>query len=474
MDRPGIKPSSVKWYRRLQVQLWLWAILPFILVIAAFTFTGVYEHQRAMRDFVSERDVAMASLYAQQIDNALALGSVTLDGNGLALVIREATVGQHGVIYVVDTGGRVLFYPGLLHLGENWARNPAVRAALAAAPGTVSGNFPDGTPTLASFAIVGETGWRVLVEEPLADVIVPILRFSSALPIAIGLAGLLSLLLIYFSLRTIVRPLRRLSDAAARITWGELSDLPTDVGGVEEIRHLGEALRDMVRRIRDYQQSMRDYIAAILQGQEVERARLSRELHDETVQDWIAAVQRLRLAQRAVERGDTPAALQTLDETQDLAASALDELRRLIKGLRPAYLEDLGLLPALEMLLQDMRVGGLVAEMVVQGDRRRLSPEVELVAYRVVQEALTNAQQHAQAHQIVLTVHFGHDHVLLSVSDDGVGFVPPAGPEEMTEEGHFGLVGMRERLLLVGGSLNIESQPGHGTRIMARFPFPAQ
>jgi two-component system sensor histidine kinase UhpB len=334
----------------------------------------------------------------------------------------------------------------------------------------VEGRFSDGTATLASFATVVETHWRVLVEEPVSEVIVPILRFSSVLPVMIAAAGLLSLLLTYFSLRTIVYPLQRLSEAAEQVTWGELSQLPADVGGVEEIRDLGHALRDMVGRIRGYQQSMRDYIAAIVQGQETERARLSRELHDATVQDWVATRQRLLLAQRALERGDVPATQETLGEMRQLANSALDELRRMIRALRPAYLEDLGLLPAVEMLVQETQEAGLAVELTVLGEPRRLPPEVELVAYRLAQEALTNVAQHAQAQQAVVSISFSPTELLVSISDDGRGFVPPGGPEEMTRRGHFGLVGMRERVLLVGGSLEIQSQPGQGTRVLARFP----
>ena len=120
----------------------------------------------------------------------------------------------------------------------------------------------------------------------MADVIVPILQFTSILPTLVVIMGVFSLVLIYFSLRTIVRPLQRLSEQAAQITGGDVSGLQQDVGGVEEIRQLHIALRDMAERIRHYQASMRDYIDGITQGQEAERARLSRDLHDETVQSF--------------------------------------------------------------------------------------------------------------------------------------------------------------------------------------------
>ncbi len=462
--------SGAKWYRRLEVQLWLWAILPLTLVLVAITFTGVYSHQQAMRDFVAERDAAMASLYARQIDDALAHGAVLLNGGGLAFVIQDAKVGKSGVIYVVDEEGRALFHPNPAVVGTDLSSNPAVRRAIGAMAGTVDGRFPDGTETIASFATVGETRWRVLVEEPVADVIVPILRFSSIVPILVGAAVLLSLIVIFFSVRTVVRPLQRLADASAQITGGDFTGLQTDVGGVEEVRNLQRALRDMVERIRGYQESMRDYIEGITQGQEAERARLSRELHDETVQDLIAADQRLQMAQRALERGDDQAALSTLHESRKVCQETLGELRRLIRALRPVYLDDLGFLPALEMLVQEVQGEGQEADLVVWGEPRRLHPDVELAAFRVAQEALTNALQHSAARKVSLTVSFGQRELTLTVEDDGVGFEPPDVQSTLTREGHFGLVGMRERVLLLGGRLDIASRPGAGTRVTARFP----
>lgn len=462
-------PSHGKWYRRLEVQLWLWAILPLTLVLVAVTFTGVYGHQHAMRNFVAERDAAMADLYARQIEDGLAHGAVYLDGSGLSLIVRDARIGKRGIIYVVDAGGRAVFHPDPTVLGTDISSSPAVRQALGALTGTVDGLFPDGEETLASFATVGETRWRVIVEEPVADVIVPILRFSSLVPALVAAAVVLSLIVIYFSVRTIVRPLQRLAEASTQITGGNFSGLQAEAGGVEEIRELQSALRGMVERLRRYQESMRDYIDGITQGQEAERARLSRELHDETVQDIIAAAQRLQMTQRALERGDTPTALESLRAARALTQNTLDELRRLIRALRPIYLEDLGFLPALEMLAREIQEPP--AEILITGEPRRLKPEVELAAFRVAQEALANAVQHARASQITLVVAFGNRELILSVEDDGSGFEPPDMPDALTEEGHFGLVGMRERVFLLGGHLDIASRPGNGTRVTARFPI---
>jgi signal transduction histidine kinase len=436
------------------------------------TFTGVRSHEISMHDFVAERDVAMAWLLGRQIDDDLTRGLIRPDGANLPLVMGDARIGRRGVIYVLDNAGRVLFHPDPDYLGRDLSADPLVRQMLGSIAGTGNGRFADGSPTMASFAIVGSTGWRVVIEEPMADIIVPILRFTSILPVLVVMAGILSLIVIFFSVRTIVWPLQRLSEKAMQITGGELGDLQQEeVGGVEEIRQLGHALRDMVERIRSYQESIRDYIEGISHSQEAERARLSRELHDETVQALVAIGQRTQLAQRALERGEAHAAAEDLQEIRALCQQTLDELRRTISALRPHYLDELGFLPALEALVQETREQGLMAELLVRGDPRRLLPEVEMAGFRLVQEALSNALRHARAQRVHLVVHLEEHELTLTIEDDGQGFVPPENPQALTGAGHYGLVGMRERVLLLGGQLEIHSLPGQGTRISIHIPL---
>jgi len=465
-----MKAPRTKWYRRLQVQLGLWFVLPLLLVLVALTLSGAYNNLQAIRNLTSQRNVAMARLYARQIGDSVTRGTVLADGRGLAELMSDSGLGERGVVYVVDASGLVVFHPQPGYLGLYLAWDPAIALLAGAETGTVQGRFSDRSPTLASFATVADMGWRVVVEEPVPDVTVPLLRASSTLPILLVATGFLSLLLIDFSLHTIVQPLRKLAETSAKITWGDWPRLDEDVGGVEEIRQLQDALRDMLERMRHYQESMRDYVDAITQGQEEERSRLSRELHDDTVQGLIAMEQRLQLAQHSVERGDARGALKTLQGTRELAQQTLNELRRLIRALRPIYLEDLGFMPALEALAREVQSEGLNPAIRVEGEARRLPQATELIAFRVAQEALTNAMQHSKASHVSLTVSFGERDLTLSVEDDGAGFVMPDTPDMLTQAGHLGLVGMRERVLLTGGRLDIRSQPGRGTRVTATFP----
>jgi two-component system sensor histidine kinase DegS len=279
------------------------------------------------------------------------------------------------------------------------------------------------------------------------------------------------LVILTFGWRTIVRPLQRLSQAAEQVSWGDLSAISQSVGGVQEIEDLHQALADMTDRIQGYEAGMRDYLAVMTEGQEVERARLARELHDGPVQDLIALGQRAEMAQRLIGRGEAEEAESLLEEMRRAELATVDELRRLIGALRPSYLEDLGLIPALGMLVRsasEQRAARVTLENACP--EQRLGPEVELAAYRIAQEALNNALQHAEAKTITLRVCCRDRTLMLAVIDDGVGFVLPSRPDHLTQAGHFGLLGMRERATLLGGSFRIHAAPGEGTCVVVRLP----
>ena len=461
-----------RWYRRLEMQLWLWAVLPLTLVLVAISLNGVYNHQVAMRDFVAERDVAMARLYARQVEDALASGAVRPDGTGLGQLMTDTPTGPHTALYISDESGDILYHFMPHGMTASLTLSGAgVREALSLSSGTVNARLLGHAESLLSFASIAGTNWHVLLEEPVSEVIVPILQFASILPALIVAAGVISVLIIYFSVRTIARPLQKLADQASHITGGDLTGLQEHVGGVEEIQQLQTALRDMVERIRRYQASLRHYIEGMTAAQESERARLSRELHDEVVQDVVGVRQHLQLAQRGVERGDATSATADISTASELCQTALDDLRRAVRALRPIYLEDLGFVPALEALLREAREAGLAAELQVQGEPRRLRSDLELAAFRVAQEALANAMRHSGARRVTLSLSFAPQELRLEVSDDGQGFVAAESPDLLTQEGHFGLVGMRERTLLAGGQLDVSSEPGRGTRVQARFPL---
>jgi signal transduction histidine kinase len=206
-------------------------------------------------------------------------------------------------------------------------------------------------------------------------------------------------------------------------------------------------------------------------AQEEERKRLARELHDETVQSLIALGHRVEMVQKALDK-DPKRAHQRLAELRALAGEIQAEVRRFSRALRPLYLEDLGFVPALEMLAQEIgRGNGLAVSLKVEGEIRRLAPDLELTAYRIVQEGLSNVVRHAGAKSAWLTVVFATDRLTLRVRDDGCGFEPPLNPADLTRAGHFGLMGIRERALLFGGKIEVRSRPGQGTALEVHLPL---
>jgi signal transduction histidine kinase len=473
-----MRSHLLRFVRSLQFQLFLWAVLPVTFVIIALAFTGVYAHQRAMRDFVADRDLSLARLAARMIEDGLTHGVVSPDGEGLSAWMPPLFQNQPQTasLIVVNGAGEVLAQSDR-QSDPSVPLDQGVAQALQQREGFVIVPTDQFGPLLIAFAPVTGTDWVVLIREPVDEIIGPILRLSSLAPaVAVG-AAVVSLLILTFGWRTIIRPLQSLARAAEQVSWGDFSAIAIDetddrpVTGVQEIQDLHRALADMADRIRGYEAGMRDYLTAITEGQEAERARLARELHDGPVQDLIALGHGAEMVQRLVERDETEEARTLLADLRQAEQETVSELRRIIGALRPSYLEDLGFIPALEMLVRQAaeRTDAQV-QLKKEGTARRLAPAVELAAYRIAQEALNNAIQYAQAENITVRVRSTSEGLVLSVIDDGVGFDLPPRPDVLTQAGHFGLMGMRERATLLGGSFQIDTHPGEGTQVTVRLP----
>lgn len=473
-----MRSRILRFARSLQFQLFLWAVLPVTFIIIALAFTGVYAHQRSMRDFVADRNLTLARLAARVVTDGLAYGVVSPVGDELSDWLPPISQDQRPTVglTVVDGAGEILARSD--RSGEpDVDAQLGVSEALRQGEGFVILAADTHGPILVAFAPVQGTDWQVLVREPVDELIGPILRLSSLAPAVTLGAAAVSLLILTFGWRTIIRPLETLASAAEQVSWGDFSALADhEFGrqlseGVQEVQDLHVALTEMAQRIESHQTGMRDYLTAITEGQEAERARLARELHDGPVQNLIALGHQAEMGQRLVERGRIEEACALLSELRQAQRETVEELRRIIGGVRPAYLEDLGFLPALEMLVRRAarRTDAQVRVSTLR-PTRRLPPAVELAAYRIAQEALNNAIQHAQADHIDVRVDTSAEGLLLSVVDDGVGFDLPSHPDALTRYGHFGIMGMRERATLLGGSLRVKTSPGEGTQVTARIP----
>ncbi len=214
---------------------------------------------------------------------------------------------------------------------------------------------------------------------------------------------------------------------------------------------------DLSRRV------ARDALQRVVSAQEQERRRLARELHDETGQ----ALTSILLGLRTIEEAKGEAELNdALSEVRDLVRATLQDVRQLAVELRPKALDDFGLVAALERLTSSFEEQtGISMEFQSTLPSTRLSPEIETAMYRIVQEALTNIVKHSRAGRVSIVVGRKEGAVSVVVEDDGVGF----DPARTREEG-LGLIGMRERVALLGGRLTIESRPGAGTTFVAEVP----
>jgi signal transduction histidine kinase len=203
----------------------------------------------------------------------------------------------------------------------------------------------------------------------------------------------------------------------------------------------------------------RDSLRRVVAGQEVERRRLARELHDETGQ----ALTSILLGLRALEGSDRT----DVDDLRELVVATLQDVRRLAVQLRPKALDDFGLVPALERLVQTFsESSGISVELEAQIGGERLPNDVETTVYRIVQEALTNVVKHAEASRVSILLVRRDATVTAVVEDDGRGFDPDAAGEDS-----LGLEGMRERVELHEGRMTVETAPGSGTTLRVEVPL---
>jgi two-component system sensor histidine kinase DegS len=160
-----------------------------------------------------------------------------------------------------------------------------------------------------------------------------------------------------------------------------------------------------------------------------------------------------------------------LEKLQEMADSALEGVRRFSQDLRPSILDDLGLIPALEWLITDLEKSyDIKSKVGITGSSRRLAPEIELTVFRIAQEVLSNVRRHSQASAVEMTLDFGADALTLIISDNGQGFNIPERTSDLAMSGKLGIIGMRERARLIGGTLIVQSELEAGTTITLRIP----
>ena len=219
------------------------------------------------------------------------------------------------------------------------------------------------------------------------------------------------------------------------------------------------------------QENLNFYLQQVTRAQEHERQRIAQELHDETAQSLLLMAQRLdSLASTAKKRLNRDVAAE-LQEVRATTIEALMELRRLAQDLRPRILDDMGLVPALEWLADDLaEQDGIEARVEVDGTLPRLSEEGQLLLFRIAQEALRNIGKHSGASEAILSLRAYDARLEMRVADNGEGFTLPKAVGDLAATGKLGLLGMHERARLLGGTLDIRSERRKGTTVVVELP----
>lgn len=415
-------------------------------------------------------------LYAEDHSRHItAIGALPVSALQFDALVNPASDASHVGAFLFDSTGLTLASTRSDVLNSSILTHPGVAEALRGESGGVFQPDPgSGDEHIVSYAPVttrhGLTGLGVVIEEPWQTVLDPLMRYSLAMPLITLPVLLLAALAVTFGVRRIVQPLQQLDRQAREIGQGHYDMLSQPVYGIDEVEQLQNTLRTMANQIQADQERLRGYAQAVTETQEAERKRLARELHDDTIQNLIVLSQRIQVIRQAVGP-DQPQMVARLDDLRGKVVQMIEEIRRFSRALRPIYLEDAGLVAALERLCFEANAtvqrnaAGMPETRVTfstNGQPPRYKPDVELALYRMVQEALTNALRHASPTRVSITLGVLPEGGLqLGVADDGRGFSESATPGT----GGFGLMGIRERALLVGAQVTIHSQPGKGTQV---------
>jgi len=234
------------------------------------------------------------------------------------------------------------------------------------------------------------------------------------------------------------------------------------IGAIETIIDISER--------KSLEDNLHFYLQQVTRAQEEERHYIARELHDDMAQilsSLSRRVDNLLRKQHSFGLQEVTA----LQDIQTLLNQGLQSMQSFIQNLRPSLLDDLGLIPALRSLTNNLeKTDGTISEFTLLGEERRLTGEIELSLFRIVQEALNNVRKHAQATEVKIIAEFHESSVKLTVSDNGKGFELKGSMDLLPRIGQLGLMGMQERVWLLGGTIGVNSEPGKGTTLLVEVP----
>jgi signal transduction histidine kinase len=396
-------------------------------------------------------------------------GRFYLSFQRLGQEIQKLRVGEEGTAYLVDRTGRLIYHPISNLIGTDFSSREAVKQLQQGdLVGAVTSRENGQPNTVEGYAVVEVTGWGLVIGEPWTQVVEP--AQNALRPVAIVLVVGLVTVAAFVSLgvQAVTDPIQNLVMQTRQVTAGDY-DAQVMLSRIKEIRELGMAFNEMVEQIRKYRAGVRQYVADITQSQEEERKRIARELHDDTVQSLIAIGQRIELIKEMLD--DPIEARPRLSELRTMVTGAIASVRQFSRDLRPLALEDLGLVAAMQYLVNQLAQNeGIDVNFKVEGAAEGLPADMEVAIYRILQEALNNVKKHADATEVDVLAQFKEKEIELTVQDNGRGFVVPASITDFATSGGFGVMGLQERAQLFGGHIVIVSQPFEGTTIRMVMP----
>jgi two-component system sensor histidine kinase UhpB len=290
-------------------------------------------------------------------------------------------------------------------------------------------------------------------------------------PLLLSLGILLLLLVNYRIIKTSLHPFRDFRDAVDQVKNGQTTLLETpSMQSDPDIHQLVLSVNSMLGRLEMRTKQLQALSERIITAQEEERRRIARSLHDDTSQTVSTLLMQLeRLEDELPEERDDLRL--RLADAHRLVSNMLEDLRKNIWDLRPTILDDLGLIPAIRWYAR-MRLQEIGIQLNFElGENIRLAPYLETMLFRITQEAVTNILRHAEAKTVTIRLKWEGDRVCLQVEDDGRGFDVGRTAGEAVTRKQLGLLGIQERVSIVGGQAVIDSSPGHGTRLQVFVPL---
>jgi len=336
---------------------------------------------------------------------------------------------------------------------------------------------------LLAFAPLIEANWGVVIRQSEEEALAPIRELRQNLILYSVVLIVITLLFVFITTRDVVGRISLLTKAARKIAEGDFVS-PVTMSKKDEVGILAQSLEDMRTKLRtsygelerlnnevQRKDKMRgELLQDMFSIQEEERKRISRELHDETSQVLASLDASLEAAVGMLPDG-TNEAKAILRKAQSLAINILDDVQKLIYELRPALLDDLGLVATIRWLSENnLEAAGITVNLKTSGRQRRLPPQIETTLFRVIQETISNITKHSRAKKVNINLHFRKHFIKVNIMDDGIGFDVDEAISSKDRPRGLGLLGMKERIQLTEGALSIRASHS-GTEINIKIPL---